>query len=120
MPSAPLRYCAEPGCPERTATARCKRHTQQQKQHVRRHYSGPGVNYGRRWNTARLEHLSEQPFCVACKALGRETLATEVDHRIPHCGDATRFWDRLNWQSLCRSCHSSKTRREQMAGALAL
>jgi 5-methylcytosine-specific restriction protein A len=118
MPSAPLRYCAEPGCPERTATGRCAQHSRQQRQHEARHYSAPGVNYGRRWKAARLVYLAEHPFCVACEALGRTTLANEVDHRIPHCGDAARFWDRSNWQSLCRPCHSTKTRREQAAGVL--
>jgi 5-methylcytosine-specific restriction protein A len=116
MPSAPLRYCAD--CGKRTSGNRCDVHQKAKRKIESRHYSAPDVNYGSRWKAARLEHLAEHPFCVACEALGRRTLANEVDHHIPHCGDATRFWDRSNWQSLCRPCHSAKTRREQAAGVL--
>jgi 5-methylcytosine-specific restriction endonuclease McrA len=29
-----------------------------------------------------------------------------VDHIQPHRGDQRLFWDRRNWQPLCRTCHS--------------
>lgn len=38
--------------------------------------------------------------------------ATVVDHIIPHRGDQKLFWDRSNWQALCKSCHDSKTMTE--------
>ncbi|MGI6721758.1 MAG: HNH endonuclease [Anaerovoracaceae bacterium] len=31
---------------------------------------------------------------------------------VPHRGDQKLFWDRSNWQSLCKSCHDSKTMTE--------
>lgn len=47
-----------------------------------------------------------------CHAQGRITPATVTDHIIPHKGDQHLFWDFLNRQSLCRSCHSKKTALE--------
>ena len=46
-------------------------------------------------------------------------IAKCVDHITPHRGDMRLFWDRRNWQGLCRPCHSRKTRREQL-GAIGL
>ncbi|ELK38933.1 HNH endonuclease, partial [Brevibacillus agri BAB-2500] len=40
------------------------------------------------------------------------TTATVVDHIVPHKGDMRKFWDRMNWQALCASCHSKKTAKE--------
>ena len=51
--------------------------------------------------------------CPACDD-GRKqvTVATVVDHIIPHRGDKTLFKDRTNWQSMAKSCHDAKTARE--------
>ena len=68
--------------------------------------------YGYRWQQARRSHLAEHPLCEACRDAGRVTEATVVDHRTPHKGDPTLFWDRANWCSLCASCHSAKTVRD--------
>lgn len=102
-----LKPCAK--CPTLTRGALC---------HTCRQLPGmgarpPGVNYGRRWKKARLEHLAEHPFCVMCQDEGELTVATDVDHIIPHRGDYTRFWDRANWQSLCRPHHGRKTAQEE-------
>ena len=43
---------------------------------------------------------------------GRYVRATDVDHIVPHRGDPALFWDEENWQALCHSCHSKKTRNE--------
>jgi len=39
--------------------------------------------------------------------------ANVVDHRIPHRGDKTLFWDKTNWQSLCTPHHSGDKQREE-------
>jgi 5-methylcytosine-specific restriction protein A len=65
--------------------------------------------YGHSWRQARLNFLSSNPLCVQCHAKGYIVSATVVDHIIPHQGDEGLFWDRDNWQALCRSCHSRKT-----------
>jgi 5-methylcytosine-specific restriction protein A len=110
VPSAPLSYCTEPGCSVKVPRGRCAPHQQQARQHQRRYYTGtPGVNYGRPWQRKAKAFLTEDAhiWCVQCHAL-----ATEVDHRIPHKNDPVLFWDRRNWQPLCKPCHSAKTASE--------
>jgi len=68
--------------------------------------------YTYRWRKAGKAYLKENPLCVHCQRDGRLTPATEVDHIIPHNGDLKLFWDRSNWQALCKKCHSVKTAAE--------
>jgi len=68
--------------------------------------------YGSRWQKARVGWLRSHPLCAECQRLGKLVAASDVDHITPHKGDMAIFWDAGNWQSLCRSCHSSKTVRE--------
>lgn len=65
------------------------------------------------WRKARLVHLDANPLCVYCQRKGRVTAAEVVDHKVPHRGDMTLFWDRTNWQSLCTPCHSAIKQREE-------
>ena len=68
--------------------------------------------YGPRWRRARAAYLARHPLGVSCGAAGRLEPATVVDHIVPHKGDSVLFWDRANWQSMCKSCHDAKTARE--------
>jgi 5-methylcytosine-specific restriction endonuclease McrA len=72
--------------------------------------------YGYRWQKARATFLSAHPLCCMCEANGRFVAATVVDHRTPHRGDQTLFWDSSNWQSLCATCHSSAKQRMEARG----
>lgn len=65
--------------------------------------------YGTAWKKARLSFLREFPLCAECQRQGRLTPANTVDHVIAHRGDMALFWDRNNWEALCRSCHSRVT-----------
>ena len=47
--------------------------------------------YGHKWQKARAKYLSENPFCVDHRKLGRDVLATVVDHIVPHNGDQKLF-----------------------------
>lgn len=68
--------------------------------------------YGRRWQKARAGYLAEHPLCLCCLKDGVTEAATVVDHVIPHRGDEGLFWDRANWQPLCKRCHDTKTMTE--------
>jgi 5-methylcytosine-specific restriction endonuclease McrA len=69
-------------------------------------YQGP------EWRALRIMILSENPYCVECLKDGIYEIATEVDHIIDITDDSSKFMDRDNLQSLCKSCHSRKTFKE--------
>lgn len=67
----------------------------------------------KQWQRTRTLQLSKQPLCVGCLADGIVTSAIDIDHVFP--------WQRIGkqafflnmFQSLCHSCHSSKTSLER-------
>ena len=86
--------------------------------------------YGYKWQQARAAYLAKHPHCVMCLAeIGMtdlqpaevvvecarrglsEPLATVVNHKVAHRGDQRLFWDRSNWESLCRRHHDSDAQR---------
>lgn len=72
--------------------------------------------YNWTWRKARRIFLAENPLCRMCLDDGRETAATVVDHRVPHLGNETLFWDTANWQALCKLHHDSTKQREEKTG----
>ena len=111
MPSRPNMPCKHPGCAALVPYGKkyCEKHAAS---HSSDRVSGSGRGYGAAWRKARKKYLTEHPLCVKCRKQGRYVKATDVDHIIPHRGNLDLFWDRNNWQALCHSCHSRKTRRE--------
>ena len=66
--------------------------------------------YGRPWRRRRDQVLGERPLCEGdCKAAGRVTPATDVDHVVSRAagGDDSD----ANLRPLCKPCHSRKTVR---------
>lgn len=92
--------------------------------------SSAAKGYGHRWKMARADHLRRHPLCVFCLREKRNTRAVLVDHIKAHrladaklSGDPDRiarawklFWDRENWQSLCKLCHDSTKQRMEKSG----
>lgn len=72
--------------------------------------------YGYRWQCYSKARLRSHPLCVECLAAGRTTPATVTDHKTPHKGNVKLFWDKKNHQSLCASCHNTKTANEGAFG----
>lgn len=109
MGKAPLKPCKHPGCREYAVqNGYCEKHKSDRYSFFEKKRISPSkLGYDRKWNAARKEFLKANPLCKIC---GKP--ATEVDHIIPHKGNMILFWDRGNWQSLCHSCHSKKTIRE--------
>lgn len=67
--------------------------------------------YGYAWQKLRKRILHRDKYlCVACKAKGRITEATDVDHIVCKAQGGTD--DELNLQSLCSLCHKEKTAME--------
>lgn len=65
-----------------------------------------------RWKRLRKRQLSKEPLCGCCKSVGITESATIADHIDPHKGDYEKFFDPDNLQSLCVSCHNSKTAKQ--------
>ena len=117
MPSAPLKPCAAPRCPELVprGTPRCPTH---RTEHYRRQDAARPNKEQRklyqsaRWRKLRRIVLAEEPLCRAC----RWAASREVDHivRVQDGGSE----DRRNLQGLCRTDHSKKTRNEMSGNEL--
>ncbi|WAH38608.1 HNH endonuclease [Alicyclobacillus dauci] len=112
MPSKPMKPCSQPGCSALTREQYCENH----KQYTREHdcYRGTSAQrgYDSRWRKARLAYLKKHPLCAECEREGSLTPATVVDHIVPHKGDKKLFWDKNNWQPMCKPHHDAKTAKE--------
>lgn len=109
MPWKPKTICRYPGCNELCTGDYCGKH---KKQVNKERNSINSKIYNSKWRKASKSYLKDHPLCEECKKEGRLTPATEVDHKVPHKGDMKLFWDKDNWQALCKSCHSKKTALE--------
>jgi len=110
MPLAAPRIC---GCGKVVASGtRCacqlKRDVERKARHDERRPSARERGYTADWQKARAAFLAAHPRCAKCKAP-----ATVVDHIIPHKGDKRLFRNPVNWQPLCRHCHSCHKQREE-------
>ena len=119
VPSAAPHPCSEIGCPALiTRGSRCERHQAiVNKAEDQARLSSNERGYTGAWRKARAGWLRKHPLCQCpdCDdGRKRMTLASVVDHIIPHKGDMTLFWDsENNWQSMSAVCHNRKTARER-------
>ena len=111
MPWTPDHPCAEAGCPRLVPKGKkyCETHRAAHPEEVR---SASSRGYGSVWRKASKAFLQVHPLCAECRKEGRYVKATVVDHVRPHRGDWELFWDRSNWQPLCKQCHDRKTMTE--------
>ncbi len=68
--------------------------------------------YNARWQRERAEWISEHTWCEY-KGEGCTLLTTVINHRIPHRGDEKLFWDKNNWQGVCKHCHDTHIQRDE-------
>lgn len=109
MPWKPQHICSYNGCQELTHDRYCGKH---KKEMTKRQNDRSSKIYTYKWRKSSKEFLKKHPLCVYCMRDGRLTSATEVDHIKPHGGNLKLFWNKINWQPLCKSCHSKKTAEE--------
>lgn len=113
MASKPLRPCRHPGCVALTREGWCPAH--KPKPAARRESAAWHNWYNLSIWTDQLRpaQLLREPFCRECAHQGWRVRATDVDHVQDHKGNWALFIDKSNLESLCHSCHSRKTMREQ-------
>ena len=116
-PTHHLRYCTHPGCSQKVRSGYCAEHQPQVRATQQRFVKG---NYGRPWRRIREQFLHDSyPWFCAIKSPHCEALnqlltkdQVEVDHIVPHRGNAALRDDMRNLQISCKSCHSVKTATE--------
>ena len=103
--------CKHPGCAALIPHGQmyCEEH---KSLHTKDRAHAAERGYGAKWQRERRKFLESNPFCVKCYEEGHITMATIVDHIVPHRGDQKLFWDRGNWQPLCEHHHNVKTMTE--------
>ena len=109
-----MRVCTTPGCPTLvpTGTGQCQACTQAR--HRRTNQRRPTTTqrgYGRAWFRTRGHQLKHHPTCAHC---GQP--AAHVHHIDGHGPNGPRGHDPTNLLSLCLSCHSRVTARDQPGG----
>ena len=65
-----------------------------------------------RWRKLRKRFISQFPLCAECLTFDKVVEAKVVDHIKP-IKDGGEMYDWDNLQSLCHSCHNSKSARER-------
>ncbi len=116
MAKGALHKCNKIGCCALTYNRFCTKHETERSDYDSTRKSASERGYNGRWRKAREGFLASNPFCKRCLDEGIYEPATVVDHIIPHKGDNKLFWDRNNWQPLCKSCHDRKTATEDGGG----
>ncbi len=94
---------------------RCEKHRKQARQvadAARGNSTQRGYTW--RWRNYSRQFLKDHPLCECpdCQAGAVRATASEVvDHKIPHRGNETLFWDSTNHQAMAKRCHDRKTAR---------
>jgi 5-methylcytosine-specific restriction protein A len=118
MPTALLAMCLEPGCANRVSKGRCLDHSAG---------NARQRGYDSRWQRYRKHWLQEHPCCgdrltgpssTHSKCVQQGIVRADPSHHVDHIQPAVGgqsdplFWEPSNHQTLCRACHTKKTRGE--------
>lgn len=87
------------------------------RKHIERTYRAPWYDTVR-WRNERLSFIQDNPLCVECKAMNIIKPSVVVDHinNVSSYNEQDResaFWNRNNWQALCKHHHDSKSGKER-------
>jgi len=115
MPYLPPRQCKHPGCRSIAVvrTSYCEAHKVAPIPWRGNKGSSTARGYGVAWRKLRLLVLDrDSRLCQSCLAQGLVTAGNEVDHIKPKSlgGDDCL----TNLQTLCYSCHKTKTLKERV------
>lgn len=116
----PQRPCGHVGCRNLTRNQYCKDHEyliaerNRDYNHYRRDPTIDAFYKTVAWQKVRQQALiRDHGLCVICKHGKKITVADMVDHIVPIRVDWSLRLDLKNLQSLCDSCHKSKTAEDK-------
>lgn len=122
MNSLPLKWCKFGGCRNTTSNASgyCDTHAahapraeyDRQRKEWQKWYASARYRRDRAYWFANIWSAPPPVGNLGLCAMCNRAPATDLDHKIPHRGNADLFWAASNWQGLCHPCHSEKTARE--------
>lgn len=64
-----------------------------------------------RWTRESSAFRRDHPLCEECKRNGIITPSQVTDHILPP--PIVDFWDRSNWQALCKACNNAKGNKDK-------
>lgn len=77
--------------------------------------------YTYEWQKASKAFLRSHPLCqcpMCDEGRKRVRAASVVDHKIPHRGDLSLFWDQTNWMAMAKQCHDSYKQAIEKSGRI--
>lgn len=113
MPQAAKKICTHPGCYTITTESRCEKHRAQQHRGTTKNRSGDPFYGTAAWKRIREARRRANPLCQECEGKGLVRAMHAVDHIKARCDYPELELDYDNTQSLCETCHNSKTARER-------
>lgn len=109
-----MTLCQYPGCRKAIpfGESHCEKHKKKRANAIVERKGANERGYTYKWQKASKAFLARHPLCVMCQQNGIVKAAEVVDHIKPHRGNQLLFWDKKNWQPLCKKCHDCKTATE--------
>ena len=110
------KQCSVGGCNNIAVTDsyRCEKHPLSytpKKEYSHHYHQGKNIYSSARWTKLSKQFRKHNPLCACCFERGIYTPCTLVDH-IVEIKDGGDPWDIDNLQSMCNSCHNTKTGEE--------
>lgn len=70
----------------------------------------------KQWQSIRAMRIANEPWCRYCLEIRKLTPTHAIDHIVPVKERPDLALDYDNTQGLCKHCHDSVKRREELAG----
>lgn len=106
MPSVKRRLCPKHGIYTAQRCELCHKQTAKTYNQQSRNKESAAVYNTRKWQKLRATQLSKHPLCINFDTC--HNVATIADHKI-ELVDGGKAFDINNLESMCRSCHNTKT-----------
>jgi len=99
---------------ENTSCPKCKKANNKTYDKTMRSKDRAKIYNSKKWKDVRVKALvRDELMCVMCRAKGIDAKAEEVDHILELQDRLDLAFELDNLQSLCKPCHSKKTKLEK-------